>query len=137
MEGAQTPPVILGPTLVTREDGELVNLPARLADAGIGVAFATGDHDGTRWLPTHAMHAIRWGLDPETALRAITLEPAKTFGIDARVGSIARGKDADLAVFSGNPFEPTSRLLLVVCNGRIVRDAAHATHAAAQDQESR
>lgn len=121
--GAVPPPVMLGPNLVGREDGEIVNLPARLADAGVGVAFATGDHDGTRWLPVHAMHAIRWGLDPATALRAITIEPAKAFGLEARIGSIQRGKDADLVVFSGNPFEPTSRVLLVVCNGRVVRDA--------------
>lgn len=121
--GAQPPTVMLGPGLVEREGGEVTNLPAMLADAGVGVAFATGDHDGTRWLPAHAMHAIRWGLDPETALRALTLEPARAFGIDARIGSLERGKDADLVVFSGNPFEPTSRVLLVICNGRVVRDA--------------
>ncbi|MFO1054886.1 MAG: amidohydrolase family protein [Planctomycetota bacterium] len=123
MLGKDAPPVVVGPELVMRDRGELVNKPARLADGGVHVAFATGDCLGTQWLPVHAMHAIRWGLDPDTALRAITIEPARAFGIDDRVGSIERGKDADLVVFSGGPFEPTSRLLLVVCNGRVVRDA--------------
>jgi imidazolonepropionase-like amidohydrolase len=120
--GKTPPTIVLGPQLVQREDGEVVNAPARFADAGVRVAFATGDCEGTRWLPEHAMHAVRWGLDPETALRAITIESARAFGIDGRVGSIERGKDADLCVFDGNPLEPTSRLLLVLCNGQICLD---------------
>ena len=121
--GSSPPPIILGPELVDRVKGEVVNRPSRLVDAGVSVAFATGDSNGTRWLPVHAMHSIRWGLDSMSALRAITIEAAKIYGVDDRVGSIERGKDADLVIFSGGPFEPTSRLLLVVCNGRVVLDA--------------
>jgi imidazolonepropionase-like amidohydrolase len=69
------------------------------------------------------MHAIRYGMDPEAALRALTLGPARMFGLESRIGSLERGKDADLVVFSGSPFEPTSQVLLVICNGRIVHDA--------------
>lgn len=120
--GETPPPVLLGPTLVEREKGAIVNGPARLADRGVELAFGTGDAMGTRYLPLHTAHAIRWGLDPQAALEALTLDAAKMFKIDDRVGSITRGKDADLVVFSGNPFELTSRVLLVICDGRVVVD---------------
>lgn len=121
--GDAPPPIVLGPTLVKREKGELVNAAARLADLGAPLAFGTGDTDGARYLPLHVAHAIRWGLDPEAALRALTIDAARMFKLDERVGSLERGKDADLVVFSGNPFELTSHVMLVVCNGRIVYDA--------------
>ncbi len=120
--GETAPPVILGPQLVRREKGKVVNAAATLANRGVKLAFATGDTEGSRYLPLHTAHAIRWGLDPQAALEALTIEPARMFKIDDRVGSLERGKDADLVVFSGNPFEMTSRVLLVVCNGRVVFD---------------
>ena len=121
--GDEAPPILVGPDLVRRERGELVNQPARLVDAGATVAIVTGDTAGSRYLPLHAAHAIRYGLDPIAALSAMTIEPARAFHIDDRVGSLKRGKDADFVVFDGSPFEITSRPLLVVCNGRVVHDA--------------
>lgn len=119
----EAPHVMLGPTLVRREEGKVVNAPARLADAGAVISIVTGDNAGSRYLAEHAMHAIRYGMDPQAALHALTLGPAQMFGIDDRIGSLERGKDADLVVFSGSPFDPTSRVQLVVCNGRVVVDA--------------
>ena len=55
-------------------------------------------------------------------MQALTLWPAQAFHLDDRIGSLEKGKDADLVVFSGNPFETQSRVLLVVCNGRVVVD---------------
>ncbi|MBK8979533.1 MAG: amidohydrolase family protein [Planctomycetes bacterium] len=121
--GDEPAPVMVGPELVVRERGRLVNRPATLADADVPVILVTGDTAGSSVLPLHAAHAIRYGLSPEVALAALTIEPARAFGIDSRVGSLARGKDADFTVFDGSPFEPTSRPLLVVCNGRVVFDA--------------
>jgi imidazolonepropionase-like amidohydrolase len=119
----EAPHVMLGPNLVRREEGKIVNAPARLADAGATVSIVTGDNAGSRYIAEHAMHAIRYGMDPQAALHALTLGPAKMFGVDDRIGSLERGKDADLVVFSGSPFDPTSRVQLVVCNGRVVFDA--------------
>ena len=84
--------------------------------------FGTGNCAGTRYLPMHASYAVRYGLSPQDALQALTLWPAMTFHLDDRIGSLEKGKDADLVVFSGNPFEPMSKVLLVVCNGRVVVD---------------
>ena len=70
----------------------------------------------------HAAYAVRYGLSPQDALQALTLWPAEAFHLDERIGSLEKGKDADLVIFSGNPFEPMSRVLLVVCNGRVVVD---------------
>jgi imidazolonepropionase-like amidohydrolase len=61
-------------------------------------------------------------MDPQEALAALTLNPARMFRLDDRIGSLARGKDADVVVFSGNPFELTSRVLLVLVDGRIAVD---------------
>lgn len=123
LAGAKRPPVIVGPVVVTEdEDGELRNKPAILADRGNPVLFGSGECAGARHLPLHAAYAVRYGFSPSDALRAMTIWPAKAFRIDDRVGSLEKGKDADFAVFSGDPFEPQSRVLLVVCNGRVVVD---------------
>ena len=97
-------------------------MPAVFADRGQPIAFASGECAGTRHLPMHAAYAVRYGLSPADALAALTLWPAKTFHLDDRIGSLEKGKDADFVVFSGNPFEPQSRVLLVVCNGVIAVD---------------
>jgi len=75
---------------------------------------------------------IRWvedtiaGMSDEEALRAITLTPAEILRVDDRVGSIAVGKDADLVVLSGAPFDVAhSRVLRVFIEGETVFDAAN------------
>jgi imidazolonepropionase-like amidohydrolase len=55
----------------------------------------------------------------EPALRAITISPAKILGIDDRAGSLAKGKDADIAVFDGDPFEYTSHVQQVLVQGEV------------------
>lgn len=120
--GEKPPNVMLGPELVQRDGRDIVNAAAVLADRDVPLALASGDTTGSRYLPLHATHAIRYGMDPDAALRALTSGPARMFGIDDRVGSITRGKDADFVVFDGNPFEVTSRVLVVVAGGRVVVD---------------
>jgi imidazolonepropionase-like amidohydrolase len=63
---------------------------------------------------------VHAGLDPGEALRALTINPARMYKIDDRVGSLRVGKDADLLVFSGTPLAPASRLLRVYVGGREV-----------------
>jgi imidazolonepropionase-like amidohydrolase len=120
--GERRPGVILDPQVVRRERGELVNAAARLSEFGLPTAIGTGDAAGARHLPVHAAMAVRYGMAPSDALAALTINPARMFRIDDRVGSLERGKDADLVVFTGDPFEVTSRVLLVVIDGRVVVD---------------
>ena len=64
-----------------------------------------------RDLPNHAAMAAAFGLDPLEALRAVTLNPARIYGLDERIGSIAPGKDASLSVWTGDPLQITSVLV--------------------------
>ena len=120
--GGKKPAIVVGPEVVVEDDGALVNVAATFADHDLPIMFGTGNCAGTRFLPMHAAYAVRYGLSPQDALQALTLWPARAFHLDERIGSLEKGKDADLVVFSGNPFEPTSKVLLVVCNGRVVVD---------------
>lgn len=88
-----------------------------LAEAEVPFAIQTGSDLGTLDLVHEAMFAVRNGLDRDTALAAVTTIPARILGIDDRVGAIAAGLDADLVVWSGDPFEPTSRVESVYVNG--------------------
>lgn len=116
------PPILVGPdTVEEQENGELRCAAAEFGDRG-PVLFGSGACAGARYLPMQVAYAVRYGLSPADALAALTLWPAQAFHLDDRIGSLQKGKDADFVVFSGNPFEPQSRVLLVVCNGRVVVD---------------
>jgi imidazolonepropionase-like amidohydrolase len=120
--GESKPGVMLEPDFVRTEDGATVNRAKQFSEAGVKVALVSGGTGGARYLPVHAAYAVRHGLDSDTALRAITLHPAAMLGLDDRIGSLAPGKDADLVLFSGDPFELTSRVEVVICNGEVVID---------------
>jgi len=66
--------------------------------------------------------SARLGADPYQMLRAITIHPAKAFGIDSRVGSLESGKDADVVIYSGDPLDPRSRVEVVLIDGAIQYD---------------
>ena len=122
LAGGKKPPVLLGPETVVEERGTLRNSAAEFADRDLPVLFGSGECALARHLPLHVAYAVRYGLSPTDALAGITSATARAFQLGDRIGSLQKGKDADLVVFSGNPFEPQSRVLLVVCNGRIVVD---------------
>lgn len=124
--GDQHPGILLEPDMVKEQDGQLVDVASTFADRGDPVLFGTGQCAGARFLPVHAAYAVRYGMSPDDALLALTRNAALQFQLDDRIGSLRKGKDADFVVFSGNPFEPTSRVLLVVCNGRIAVDQTEA-----------
>lgn len=88
-----------------------------LAKAGAKFAIAPSSMMSASDLRFAAALMSRGGLDPEIALRAITLSPAEILGVADRVGSISVGKDADLAVFSGNPVESGSSLVALWSEG--------------------
>lgn len=116
------PAILVGPEVVVQKEGELRNVAATFSERDLPIMFGSGDCAGARHLPMHAAYAVRYGLSPADALAALTMAPARAFKLDDRIGSLEKGKDADFVVFSGSPFEPQSRILLVVCNGTVVVD---------------
>jgi imidazolonepropionase-like amidohydrolase len=95
---------------------------ALLQQAGIPIAIMTG-YVGyvpkSRVLLFETAIAAANGLGTEPALRAITISAAKILGIDDRTGSLAKGKDADIVVFDGDPFEYTSHVQQVLVQGEV------------------
>jgi imidazolonepropionase-like amidohydrolase len=108
-------PVIIGPLFTSRSKVELRNRslanPGRLAAAGVTIAITT-DHPVVpiSFLIHQATLAVKEGLDPVVALRALTINPARIVGVADRLGSIEPGKDADLCVWSGDPLDVMSRV---------------------------
>ncbi|MGI6025459.1 MAG: amidohydrolase family protein [Candidatus Scatomorpha sp.] len=78
--------------------------PEILYRAGVNICLTQDSCSGTRWLPSIVGMCIARGLPYDAALDALTINPARLLGIENRTGSIEAGKDADLAVFSGDPF---------------------------------
>ncbi len=121
-------PVIIHPTMY-RAGGELENLSmetaSKLKAAGIPVALQSG-YEGyvpkTRVVLFEAALAAANGLSRRDALATITIDAARILGIDNRVGSIAVGKDGDIAMYDGDPFEYTSHCTGTIINGRIVSE---------------
>lgn len=118
--------VILHATMA-RNGGDMVNMTresaALLTAAGIPVSIEGGYESyvpKTRIVLFEAGQAMVHGLSFDEALKTITLNPAKLLGIDQRVGSIEKGKDADLVLFDGDPFEYLTTINTVFIDGEVV-----------------
>lgn len=79
--------------------------PGILAEAGVPVVLSTHDSHAAGQLPHEAGNAIRYGMSRDAALRAVTLEPARVFGLDDELGSLEEGKLANVVIWSGDPFD--------------------------------
>jgi len=118
--------VLAGPLLCDRSKPEMRNLtPAsagKMQEAGLPLAIVT-DHPviPVQYLTLCAALAVREGLDREAALRAITIEAAKICGIEDRVGSLTKGKDADFVLFDGDLLEFSRKPRAVYIDGKQVR----------------
>lgn len=118
-------PAIVGPDLASRNKIEVQNMAFKtvgvLNRAGVMTAVTT-DHPVSliQSLPLCAGLAVKSGLDMEEGFRAITIHPAMICGVAHRVGSLEPGKDADIAVFDGNPMEVFTRTLYTIIDGNIV-----------------
>ncbi len=118
-------PVLIGPLFTSRSKVELRNrslaTPGRLAAAGVEISIIT-DHPVVpiHFLVHQATLAVKEGLDRTTALRSITIHPARVMGVADRIGSLAVGKDADLVLWSGDPLDVMERALNVYIGGRRV-----------------
>ncbi|MHC4944453.1 MAG: amidohydrolase family protein [Planctomycetota bacterium] len=112
--------VVLPSKITSKRKYKIHVLADELAREGIPIVFQSAAEDGARALPWNASYAVYQGLDPEEALKALTLYPAQLYKIDDRVGSLAPGRDADLIIFSGDPFELGSSIEHVIIDGREV-----------------
>ncbi|MFI7422830.1 amidohydrolase [Nonomuraea sp. NPDC049684] len=118
-------PVIIGPLFTSRSKVELrqraLRNPGILARAGVELAITT-DHPVVpiHFLVHQATLAVKEGLDRDTALRSITVNPARIMGLDDRVGSLRPGLDGDVVIWSGDPLDVMSRALRVFIAGREV-----------------
>lgn len=117
--------VVVGPSLTDRSKFELKNLTFEtagvLSKKGIKVAIMT-DHPEIplQYLPMCAALAVKAGMDEEEALKAITINAAEILGIEDRVGSLREGKDADVVIWDGHPFELKSTVAYTIIEGKVV-----------------
>ncbi|PXY37043.1 amidohydrolase [Prauserella sp. PE36] len=125
-------PVILGPLFTSRSKVEVRHRTLRsagiLARAGVKIAITT-DHPviPINFLVYQAAIAVKEGLDPETALRSLTVNPASILGLDDRIGALKPGLDADVVIWSGDPLDVMNRAMRVFVRGREVYHFDEAT----------
>jgi imidazolonepropionase-like amidohydrolase len=108
-------PVITGPVLSIpgrssdRYDAAYANA-GKMQKAGVKVAIRTNDTENVRNLPFNAGFAAAYGMGAEEALRAVTIVPAEIFGVANQIGSLEKGKFANLMVSDGDPFETSTTI---------------------------
>lgn len=118
-------PVIFGPMFTSRSKVELRQRTMRgagiMARAGVRLAITT-DHPVVpiHFLVHQATLAVKEGLDTDTALRALTVNPASILRLDDQIGALKSGLDGDVVIWSGDPLDVMSRALRVFVNGREV-----------------
>jgi imidazolonepropionase-like amidohydrolase len=118
-------PVAVGPTLTNASKLELLNkswkTPGILARAGLQVSIITdAPVIPQQYLPLCAGLAVKAGMDPFQALQAITINPARHIGVDDRVGSLEKGKDADIVITDGDPMVSSSCVKYVLVDGKVL-----------------
>ena len=119
-------PMAVGPSLTHASKFELQNkswtTPGILAAKGCSVSIITDSPViPQEYLPLCAGLAVKAGMDPFEALKAITINAAKHIGVADRTGSIEEGKDADLVLWDGSPLYSESSVKLVMIDGEIIR----------------
>ena len=119
-------PLAVGPSLTHATKFELRNksftTPGILANAGCQVSIITDSPViPQEYLPMVAGLAVKAGMKPFDALKAITINPAKHLGIEDRVGSLEPGKDADIVIMNGSAFESLTETVHVLINGQLIK----------------
>lgn len=125
-------PIILGSIESAPGDDqpydEIYAAPGLLNEAGVKFAFSTGGGSNARHVVFHAALAVAYGLPADAALKALTIWPAEILGADKEIGSIAKGKLANLFITSGDPMDLRTQVVEVFIKGRML---------AADDRHSR
>jgi imidazolonepropionase-like amidohydrolase len=122
---AKNIPVVFGRVLALpeTEDGaydEQFTLPSEAYKAGVKIAFGTFSNEFVRNLPYQAATAVAFGLPYEEAIKAITINPAEIWGAAAELGSVEKGKWADLVVTNGDPLEIQTQVKYLFIKGKEV-----------------
>jgi imidazolonepropionase-like amidohydrolase len=117
-------PVILRPMLTLPPDEDdpydrLLSQPAELAAAGVRFAIASFDNSFARRLGQNAANAVAHGLPYDEALKAVTIYPARIFGLDDQIGTIEQGKLASIIVTNGDPLELTTDVKYLFIRGQL------------------
>ena len=116
----------IGPLLMARGKMEIIDTslanPGILAKAGVKVAIQCDTSSNTKWLGLHAGLAVKEGMCPVEALKAITINAAEIIGLEDRLGSIEVGKDADVVVWSEHPFCTMAIAEKVFIDGKLVSE---------------
>lgn len=115
-------PIVYGPIVFSRRGTELKNLDSSNLKYMKNLLFSiTTDHPTIpiQYLDLLAGLAISEGFSEKEALSLITINPAKILGMEDQIGSIEPGKDADILILSGRPFDPETRVLYTIINGEI------------------
>lgn len=126
--GTEGYPAIVGPDLASRSKIEVQNMAFKTAgvlnEEGVTVAITT-DHPVSliQSLPLCVGLAVKEGLPMEEGFRAMTINAARICGVSERVGSLEIGKDADIAIFDGNPMEIFTKTLYTILDGEVVYDS--------------
>ncbi len=114
-------PVIVGPLTQAPGNDEPYDLvyanPGVLAGAGVQIAFQSSDASNSRTLPYHAALASAYGMNPDEALRAVTINPARMFGVADKYGSLEVGKVANVFVTTGDPLDVRTHVRHVFIRG--------------------
>lgn len=124
-------PVIVGPVL--EQPGRMETLDVRrdnaaiLYKAGVPIAFQSESVDGVRDLPFQVEYAIGAGLPDDAALAAVTINPARFYGVDSSLGSIEAGKQANLLVLDGAPFRVKTHVITELIQGKVIDLSNHQT----------
>ncbi len=122
---AKNIPVILGRTeaLPENEDApydQMESLPGEVYKSGVKFAFATFNNEFVRNLPYNAARAVAYGLPYDEALKAVTINAAEIWGVSDKMGSIEKGKWADLMVTNGDPLETPTAIKHLYIKGQEV-----------------
>jgi imidazolonepropionase-like amidohydrolase len=117
-------PVIVGPIYEQPKEDErydvVYRMPAELAKRGVKIAFASYDAHQARNLPYAAGYAVGFGLPPEEALKALTINPAQMWGVDKDLGSLEAGKMGNVVVANGDPLDVKTDVKHVFIQGQEV-----------------
>lgn len=116
-------PVILGRTEALPENADAPydqaeSMPGQLYQAGVKFAFTTGNNEFSRNLPYNAGRAVAFGLPADYALKAVTINAAEIWGVADKMGSIEKGKWADLELTTGDPLEIQTEVKKVFIKGQ-------------------
>ena len=120
---AKNVPVVLGMVLALphQQDDpydQAFTLPDEAYKAGVKFAFGTFDDEFVRNLPYQAATAVAFGLPQDEALKAVTINPAQIWGVGDQLGSLEKGKSADLMVTTGDPLEIQTQVKHVLIRGQ-------------------